>query len=146
MYVYEQRLGMGLLEYQALPSLPDVAHGGVLSTFSKRSAPDRGKCMVWSVRADGMDRPYITSKITTCWGAGSLSSGQPGGPPCWASPLAFGLICEHRGVPFCGQTVWIFFRDYCICCLYYTWWVWQGSHRKVEQHARIKPETVFLNF
>jgi hypothetical protein len=24
--------------------------------------------------------------------AGSLSSSQPGGPPCWASPLAFGLI------------------------------------------------------
>ncbi len=31
----------------------------------------------------------ITYKITP---SGSLSSSQPGGPPCWASPLAFGLI------------------------------------------------------
>ncbi len=28
--------------------------------------------------------PYITYKITP---DGSLSSSQPGGPPCWASPL-----------------------------------------------------------
>jgi hypothetical protein len=31
----------------------------------------------------------ITSKMTP---AGSLSSSQPGGPPYWPSPLAFGLI------------------------------------------------------
>jgi hypothetical protein len=37
---------------------------------------------------DGTD-PSITYKITP---AGSHSSTQPGGPPCWASPLAFGLI------------------------------------------------------
>jgi hypothetical protein len=29
---------MGLLEYQAMPSLRDVAHGGVLCTFCNRSA------------------------------------------------------------------------------------------------------------
>jgi hypothetical protein len=28
--------------------------------------------------------PYVTCKITS---DGSLSSSQPGGPPCWASPL-----------------------------------------------------------
>jgi hypothetical protein len=39
----DQREGMGVLEYQALPSLRDVAHEGVLCTFSNRSAPDRGK-------------------------------------------------------------------------------------------------------
>jgi hypothetical protein len=33
--------------------------------------------------------PSITYKFTP---AGSLSSSQPGGLPCWASPLAFGLI------------------------------------------------------
>jgi hypothetical protein len=33
--------------------------------------------------------PYITYKITP---AGSLSSSQPGGLPCWASSLAFNLI------------------------------------------------------
>jgi hypothetical protein len=36
------REGMGLLEYQVMPSLCDVAHDGVLCTFSNRSAPDRG--------------------------------------------------------------------------------------------------------
>jgi hypothetical protein len=56
MYVYEQREGTGLLEYQVMPSLCAIDHDGVLSTFSKRSAPDQGKCMVWSVRADGMGR------------------------------------------------------------------------------------------
>jgi hypothetical protein len=35
----------------------------------------------------------ITDKITP---AGSLSSSQPGGTPCWASPLAFGLIGRQR--------------------------------------------------
>jgi hypothetical protein len=33
--------------------------------------------------------PSITNKITP---AGSLSPSQPGGPPCWASSLTFGLI------------------------------------------------------
>jgi hypothetical protein len=32
-----------LLECQAMPSLRDVAHDGVFSTFSNRSVPDRGK-------------------------------------------------------------------------------------------------------
>ncbi len=31
---YTQRKGMGLLEYQAMTSLCDVAHGGVLCTFT----------------------------------------------------------------------------------------------------------------
>jgi hypothetical protein len=34
---------MGLLEFQAMPSLRHVACDGVLSTSSNRSAPDRGK-------------------------------------------------------------------------------------------------------
>jgi hypothetical protein len=42
---YAQREGMGLLEYQAMPSLRYVTHDGVLCTFSNRSAPNRGK---WS--------------------------------------------------------------------------------------------------
>jgi hypothetical protein len=37
-------------------------------------------------KAGGMNRPSCTSH------AGSLSSSQPGGPSCWVSPLAFGLI------------------------------------------------------
>ncbi len=39
----EQREGMGLLEYWAMPSFHDVAHDGVLCTISNRSAPDRVK-------------------------------------------------------------------------------------------------------
>jgi hypothetical protein len=58
---YTQREGMGLLEYQPMRSLRDVAHDGVFCPFFSHPA-------------------------------GSLSSSQPGGPPCWDSPLAFGLI------------------------------------------------------
>jgi hypothetical protein len=47
---------MGLLEYQAMSSLRDVAHDGVLCTFNKRSAPDLSR-MVSLVRAGDMDRP-----------------------------------------------------------------------------------------
>ncbi len=58
-YVFsgDKREGMGLLKYQALPSLRDVrvAHDGVLCTFSPRLAK-----VVWSVRACGMDRPSRT--------------------------------------------------------------------------------------
>jgi hypothetical protein len=43
---------------------------------------------VWSVRAGGMDRPISTISHP----AGPLLSSQPGGPPCWVSPLAFGII------------------------------------------------------
>ncbi len=38
-------------------------------------------------------RPVHTYKITL---AGELSSSPLGGPPCWASPLAFGLIVPNR--------------------------------------------------
>ncbi len=50
-----------------MPSLRDEAHDGK----NRRSGPS------------------ITFKVTP---AGSLSSSQPGGPPCWTSPLACGLI------------------------------------------------------
>jgi hypothetical protein len=41
--MWDQREGMGLLEYHAMPSLRDVAHAGVLLAFRNRSTPDRGK-------------------------------------------------------------------------------------------------------
>jgi hypothetical protein len=81
--------------------LRDVAHDGVLCTFRNRSAPDRGQ-VVWSIRAGGMDRPSRTRLHPS----GSLSSSQPGGPPCWASPVAFDLIdCPYNSFPFhsCGE-------------------------------------------
>jgi hypothetical protein len=73
----DQREAMGLLEHQAMPSFRDVAHDGVLCTFSV--SPGQGQVM-WSVH-------HVQSHP-----AGSLSSSQPGGPPCWASPLTLGLF------------------------------------------------------
>jgi len=64
-----QREGMGLLEYQTMPSLRDVAHDRVLCTFSNRSAPDRG--------ASGVVRHTTQSHNLL----GLLSSSQPGWPP-----------------------------------------------------------------
>ncbi len=78
-----QKEGMGPIVYQTMPFLLVVAQDGVLCTFSNRSAQ-----VVWFVWAGGMDRPSRTKSHP----AGSLSSSQPGGPPCWTSPLAFGLI------------------------------------------------------
>jgi hypothetical protein len=48
--------------------------------------PQTAGQVVWSVKAGGMDRPSHTKSHP----AGSLSSRQQGGPPCWTSPLAFG--------------------------------------------------------
>ncbi len=80
----------------------DFHHVGILCTFSNRQAAaaaawiarrlqlssSRPGQMVWSVRAGDMDYPARTKPQP----AGSLSCSQPGGPSCWASPLAFGLI------------------------------------------------------
>ncbi len=55
-----------------MPSFRDIAHDGALRTFSNRPGQ-----VVWSVKAGGMYK---------------ILSSQPGGPPCWASPLVFGLI------------------------------------------------------
>ncbi len=88
---------MGLLEYQVMPSLRDVAHDGVLCTFSNRSALNRDK---WC----GQGRTVHHIQNLTPLGH---SSSQPGGPPYWASPLAFGLIGGEVGVadhtPFCSR-------------------------------------------
>ncbi len=65
--VHNQREGMGLLEYlpQVMPSLREEAHGGVLCTFSNRSASDRDKCVV---DHQGRRRgPSIMYKITPFW-------------------------------------------------------------------------------
>jgi hypothetical protein len=41
--IFYQRERMGQLEYQAIPSLRDVAHDGVLCSYSNRLAPYYGK-------------------------------------------------------------------------------------------------------
>jgi hypothetical protein len=80
----DQRESMGLLEYQAMPSLRDVAHDGVLFTFSNRSALDRGKWCGPSGQAAWTVHHVQNHTL--------LGHSPPGGPPCWPSPLAFGLI------------------------------------------------------
>jgi hypothetical protein len=62
---------MGLLEYRAMPSLRDIAHDGVLCTFSNRSVPT-GACGV--VRQGRRHGPSISYKITTCVGRSTLAS------------------------------------------------------------------------
>jgi hypothetical protein len=59
-----------------------LAHGGVLCTFNNRSAPDRDQ---WSGPSGKAARAvHHVQNHTSC---------QPDGPPpCWNSPLAFGLI------------------------------------------------------
>jgi hypothetical protein len=54
------------------------------------------QCHHFAARATGTVRKrqavyglFITYKIKP---AGSISSCQPGGPPCWVSPLAFDLL------------------------------------------------------
>ncbi len=63
---------MGLLEYQAMPSLRDVARDGFLSTFSNRSAPDRGKWCGPSGQA-----AWTVHRVQNHTLLGSLSSCQP---------------------------------------------------------------------
>jgi hypothetical protein len=58
-----------------------------IARCSQLSSPSPGQ-VVWFVRAGIMDRPSRTKSHP----AGSLSSSQPDGPPCWSSPLAFSLI------------------------------------------------------
>jgi hypothetical protein len=45
--------------------------------------------------AGGMDNPSCTKSHP----AASLSSSKPGGSPCWAGPLAFGLIGDNSFSP-----------------------------------------------
>jgi hypothetical protein len=71
---------MGLLEYQAMPSLRDVAHDGGLCTFSKK--PEQ---VVWSIRAGGQG-PSITYKITPC-SSPANQAGRRVGPALYSSVL-----------------------------------------------------------
>jgi hypothetical protein len=100
-YSTNQRESLGLLEYQAIPLLHDVAHDGWLCTltvlycittaenFPQLAAgqPLSGQPVLY-----GKGRRYGPSLTCTITPAGSLSSSQPGGPPCWTCPLTFGLI------------------------------------------------------
>ncbi len=103
------------LEFWPMPYLRD---DGVLCTFSTRtsaitagfarssqlSSSRPGKA-VRSVREGGMDRPSQHKSHP----AGSLSSSQPGGPPCWVISLAFGLIginCSKK-IKEPGSSLWI---------------------------------------
>ncbi len=64
MFCQKQGEGMGLLEYQAIPSLRDVAHDGWLCTFTKyqQLKNQLGSPSYWCVteKAGGTARPTRT--------------------------------------------------------------------------------------
>jgi hypothetical protein len=95
---------MGLLEYQAMPSLPDVAHDGWLCTFTMSQQLEIPSARNWAApvraavtvrkKAGGTARPSRTKSHLP----DHFYSSQPGGPPCWVQPLVFGLIgCRYGG-------------------------------------------------
>ncbi len=71
-------------------SMGDFHHGDVLCVHLVTEQLQIGANGIVRVRAGGMDRPSRTKSHLS----GSLSSSQPGGQPCWTSPLAFGLIAS----------------------------------------------------
>jgi hypothetical protein len=75
------------LDYRAMPCT--VAHDGVLSKFSNRTAPDQGK---WCGPSGQAAWTVLHVPKRSLLSAGSLSSSQQGEPSCWASLLVFGLI------------------------------------------------------
>jgi hypothetical protein len=91
-----RRKGMGLIEYQTMPSLHDIAHDGLLLTFTiLRQQLEIPSARSWPapVRITGTVRKRLAVRPVhqnhTC----RVTLLQPaGGPPCWASPLAFGPI------------------------------------------------------
>jgi hypothetical protein len=89
-----------LLEYQAMTYLRDVAHNGVLCTFSNRSALGPGH-VVWggAFRAGGMDRPSRTKSHPAALDHSPPAS-QAGRRVESALYLAFGLIGRTRTLPW----------------------------------------------
>jgi hypothetical protein len=93
-------------------SLRDVAHDGWLCTFNTKQQLEITSANSWAapvqttgtVRKRQAVRPVHHLQNHTCW---ALSSSQPGGPPCWTSPLAFGLIGRK-----CSGSVGKCFRIY----------------------------------
>jgi hypothetical protein len=83
---------MGLLEYQAMSSLRDVAHDSVLCIFTHLVIDQPQTRPSGVVRQGRRHRPSITYKITPCW----VTLLQPAR---WAAllgqPLSFGLIEGH---------------------------------------------------
>ncbi len=79
---------MGLLEYQAIPSLRGVAHDGVLCTFSNKSVPG-GKCC---------DGPSVTYKITPCWVTLLLPARRVTMLHCNGNSVYIFLFWELRGL------------------------------------------------
>ncbi len=106
----DQRESMGLLEYQAMPSLRDVAHDGVLCTFSNRSASDRGK---WCGPSGQAAWTVHHVKITPCW-VTLLQAGRRVGPALQPSAsLGLKLLLARVSMPAiqetnrCEQSTWI---------------------------------------
>ncbi len=108
-----QREGMGLLEYQAMPSLSDVTHDGhgcvhLLYVFSWKFQ----QLVAAQLRSGqpiryGKGRWYGSSSTYKITPAVSFSSSQPGEPPFWTSPLAFGLIGSNTRPVIVSMEGWL---------------------------------------
>jgi hypothetical protein len=72
---------MALLECQTMPSVHEVAHDGVLCTHLVTDQPQIGG--KWC--GPSGQAAWTVHRVQNHTSAGSLSSSQPGGPPCWAS-------------------------------------------------------------
>ncbi len=130
-YGLSQREGMGLLDYQTMPALRDVALDGVFCSFSDRCARPGKWCS--PLGQGGMDCPSHIKSHT----AGPLSPCRPGWPSCLASPIAFGLI----GHIYTVRLKIIYFRyssglpglncsAYLLTYFFSLWFVQQGSYQK----------------
>jgi hypothetical protein len=84
----ERGHGSARVLYQAMFSLSDVPHDGWFCTFTIKQQLEIPSARSWAAPV----RATCKVRIRQAFISGSLSSSQSGGPPCLASPLAFGLI------------------------------------------------------
>jgi hypothetical protein len=109
-----------------MPSLRDVAHNGCIAWIYYKTGAGNSigsqlgsscQCNRYGTEKCRRYGPSITHKITP---AGSLYSSQPGGPPWWASPLAFGLFRQEILLPLlkalkllsnAAREYWIFIQN-----------------------------------
>jgi hypothetical protein len=97
-WVYQSIAGHAFLAWRSSwRMLVHISYITAAGNSISSAAPVRAIGVVWKRQAV---RLSITYKVAP---DGSLSSSQPGGPPCWVSPLAFGLF----GATLLGSCTWL---------------------------------------
>jgi hypothetical protein len=117
----------GCIQCHTRTSATAAAFAGSLQLSSSRPGQ-----AVRSVRDGGIDRPSKHKSHP----AGSLSSSQPGGLPCWVISLAFNLT-------FCKYTVTGgFFGFFLFMCVVQHCLICRLSDSTVSKDAGIEPRTI----